>query len=121
MEAGSYSNPVPTGKAQIISVSNSTTCIVSTSVSGGAAFSSTTLVAPWIPGPHPNDAPADGSISGPGPEARDAEYMTTYAASAGMLKNRSVAGADAAYTYMITSTGYPSEAARQPSFYILPR
>lgn len=92
------------GCGRIVSVSNANTCVIDTTVAGGAAFSSTTPTASGvaIPIPHPSDAAADGTLTG-----RDTVYMMLYRLGGVLYKDRGVDTA-ACVSYITGSTGFPA-------------
>lgn len=75
------------GKGRIVSVSNANTCVIDTTVTNGAAFSSTTPTASncRIPPPHPLDAPTTGSVK---TFATAPDYPWVFRASAAVSGNR---------------------------------
>lgn len=89
-----YEDSGGSGKGRIVSVSNANTCVIDTTVSGGAAFSSTTPTAAncRIPPPHPLDAPAQGSFKGWGSAPA---FPLIARASAAVCANRTGFAADA--------------------------
>ena len=92
------------GRGQIQSVSNANTCVISTNVTGGQSFTTTSLVAGScrIPMPHPLDAGADGSLTG-----RDTVYMQLYRLAGILYADRGISTAPCV-SYITTSTGYPA-------------
>lgn len=92
------------GKGQIQSVANSNSCVISTSVTGGAVFSTLTPTASniRIPNPHPLDAPADGTLTG-----RDTVYMELYRLGGVLYADLGVSTA-ACVSYITSSVGFPA-------------
>ena len=76
------------GAGRIVSVSNANTCVIDTTVTGGAAFSSTTPTARncRIPPPHPSDAAVAGSVKTFGSIP---DYPWIFRASCAVTANRS--------------------------------
>ena len=76
------------GAGRIVSVSNANTCVIDTTVSGGAAFSSTTPTASncRIPPPHPLDAATAGTVK---TFASIPDYPWIFRASCAVTANRS--------------------------------
>lgn len=76
------------GAGRIVSVTNANVVVIDTTVTGGAAFSSTTPTASncRIPPPHPLDAPAQGSFKGWGSAPA---FPLIFRASAAVTANRS--------------------------------
>lgn len=76
------------GAGRIVSVSNANTCVIDTTVTGGAAFSSTTPTASncRIPPPHPSDAAVAGSVKTFGSIP---DYPWIFRASCAVTANRS--------------------------------
>lgn len=99
-----YETSGGSGCGRIVSVSNANTCVIDTTVAGGAAFSSTTPTASnvAIPIPHPSDAAADGTLSG-----RDTVYMQLYWACGQMYQDYGIDTA-ACISYIEGSTGFPA-------------
>lgn len=75
------------GRGRIVSVSDANTCVIDTTVTGGAAFSSTTPTASncRIPPPHPLDAPTQGSYKA---FTTDTAYPMIFRASCAVTANR---------------------------------
>jgi hypothetical protein len=98
------------GAGQITSVTDGNTVVIDTTVSGGAAFSSTTPTASGcaIPGPHPADAAADGTQTG-----IDSNYMALFRQTCLAALDRGRSGAAAAVSYIEGATGYPTPNSRQ--------
>ena len=88
------------GKGQITGITSATVCTISTAGTGGAAFSSTSLSNASVPGPHPLDAPADGTRTG-----RDVNYFRLWRKSLIHMQDRSVNVA-AARAYIESASGY---------------
>lgn len=96
-------NAAGDGKGQIQSVANSNSCVISTSVTGGQAFTTLTPTAAnmRIPNPHPLDAPADGTLTG-----RDSVYMELYRLGGVLYADVGVSTA-ACVSYITSSVGFP--------------
>lgn len=94
-----------TGKGQIQSVSDANTCVISTTVTGGAAFSSTSPTASnvHLPIPHPLDAGADGSVT----TGRDGVYMMLYKMAGEMYADRGI-DTTAARSYITGLSNFPA-------------
>lgn len=93
------------GKGQIQSVANSNSCIISTTVSGGATFTTTspTASAVLLPIPHPLDAGADGSVT----SGRDGVYMQLYRLGGVMFADIGVSTA-ACVSYITGLSNFPA-------------
>lgn len=93
------------GSAQIISVPNANTLILSTTVSDGISFTTTSpsSASVRIPMPHPNDAPADGTLA-----ARDSNYMQLYRRACVGWQDRGITSVSACITYIEGSVGFPA-------------
>lgn len=92
------------GKGQIQSVPNSNSVVVSTTVSGGVTFASTTPTAAnfRVPIPAPADKLPDGTLTG-----RDSVYMQLYRLGGVMYADQGI-DTSACVTYIEGSTGFPS-------------
>jgi hypothetical protein len=101
-----YGSAGVSGKGQITAVSTSNVCTLSTLVTGGATFttSSPTPSAFWIPAPHPLDAGADGTLVQPA----HSYYMQLYRRACVGWQDRGVASAADCVTYITTVTSWPS-------------
>lgn len=99
-----YETAGGSGCGRIVSVSDANHCVIDTTVTGGAAFSSTSPTASnvAIPIPHPADAGADGTRTG-----RDTVYMMLYWACGQMYKDYGI-DTDACIAYIEGSAGFPA-------------
>ena len=109
------------GAGRIVSVSNANTCVIDTTVSGGAAFSSTSPTASncRIPPPHPLDAPTAGTYK---TFATVPDFPWIARASAAVSANRSgfATAGQAMMTYIDNHT-FNGDMAKSIRYTIAPR
>lgn len=95
------------GKGRITAVANASSCTIDTTVTHGAAFSSTSIAQSasgdnptWtIPAPHPSDAGADGTLTTDYEEGVTSNYIDIYRAACAVMVDLGISGASAAFDY----------------------